>query len=96
MFSITMCRQQAELDFVRLGLKRKKEKAEQGWFGGWFGGGKKKEEKEKGQLDDIAGMLFSISCDITSIFIILPHQHVATGSKQTNRSINQMITQVIQ
>ena len=53
-FSITMCRQQAELDFVRLGLKRKKEKAEQGWFGGWFGGGKKKEEKQPGQLDEIA------------------------------------------
>ena len=57
-----MCRQQAELDFVRLGLKRKKEKAEQGWFGGWLGGGKKKEEKKTGQLDEIAGKIVCTGC----------------------------------
>ncbi|XP_072019770.1 intermembrane lipid transfer protein VPS13A-like [Amphiura filiformis] len=58
-FSITMCRQQAEMDFIRLGLKRKKQKAEQGWFGGWFGGGKKAEEKKPGQLDELADQFAS-------------------------------------
>ncbi|XP_022087078.1 vacuolar protein sorting-associated protein 13A-like [Acanthaster planci] len=54
--NITMCRQQAEVEFQHLGKKRAKEKAEKGWFGGWFGGGKKaKAKKEGGDLEDIAG-----------------------------------------
>ena len=28
------------------GIRKQKEKAEAGWFGGWFGGGKKLEEKK--------------------------------------------------
>ncbi|XP_038046817.1 vacuolar protein sorting-associated protein 13C-like isoform X3 [Patiria miniata] len=54
--NITMCRQQAEVEFQRLGKKRAKEKAEKGWFGGWFGGGKKAEaKKDEGDLGDVAG-----------------------------------------
>ncbi|XP_071825694.1 intermembrane lipid transfer protein VPS13A-like isoform X3 [Apostichopus japonicus] len=44
--NITLCRQQAEAEFRRLGKKRQAEGGG-GWFGGWLGGKKKKEKKEE-------------------------------------------------
>ncbi|XP_055872705.1 intermembrane lipid transfer protein VPS13C-like isoform X9 [Biomphalaria glabrata] len=42
-FNISLCRNQAEVNVVKLGKKREEE-GSRGWFGGWFGGGKKKEQ----------------------------------------------------
>ncbi|RUS83440.1 hypothetical protein EGW08_008812, partial [Elysia chlorotica] len=45
-FNISLCRNQAEVDVMKIGKKRKEEKESGGgWFGGWFGGGKDKKQK---------------------------------------------------
>ncbi|XP_067654011.1 intermembrane lipid transfer protein VPS13A-like isoform X3 [Haliotis asinina] len=46
-FSITLMRQQAEVEAAKLGAKRKEEQGT-GWFGGWFGGKKKKATEKSG------------------------------------------------
>ncbi|XP_071479699.1 intermembrane lipid transfer protein VPS13A-like [Diadema antillarum] len=56
-FNITLCRQQAEVEFKKRGKKKMKDKGKGGgWFGGWFGGGGKKEEvtQEEDELASIA------------------------------------------
>ncbi|KAK6178554.1 hypothetical protein SNE40_013319 [Patella caerulea] len=53
-FSITIMRQQAEVEASKLGAKRKEEKSS-GWLGGWFGGGKKDKsnsDKNKTEIKD--------------------------------------------
>ncbi|GFN81247.1 vacuolar protein sorting-associated protein 13a-like [Plakobranchus ocellatus] len=45
-FNISLCRNQAEVDALKLGKKRQEEKeSSKGWLGGWFGGGSKKDKK---------------------------------------------------
>ncbi|XP_064596167.1 intermembrane lipid transfer protein VPS13C-like [Liolophura sinensis] len=50
-FSITIMRQQAEVEAAKLGAKRKEEGGG-GWFGGLFGGKKKKAAKEENQIQN--------------------------------------------
>ncbi|CAC5405082.1 VPS13A_C [Mytilus coruscus] len=45
-FSITLMRQQAEVEAAKLGAKKAQEKGS-GWFGGWLGGKKKSGEKKE-------------------------------------------------
>lgn len=52
-FSLTLMRQQAEVEAAKLGAKREKEKEEKGWFGGLFGGKKKKESQASKEGGDI-------------------------------------------
>ncbi|XP_060080495.1 intermembrane lipid transfer protein VPS13A-like [Ylistrum balloti] len=52
-FSLTLMRQQAEVEAAKLGAKREKEKEEKGWFGGLFGGKKKKESVSSKDAGDI-------------------------------------------
>ncbi|XP_071943585.1 intermembrane lipid transfer protein VPS13A-like isoform X2 [Antedon mediterranea] len=53
-FNLTLCRQQAELQYRRKKKKKEKEKKNAGWFGGFFGGGKKEKEDDSLELNEVA------------------------------------------
>ncbi|XP_052084958.1 intermembrane lipid transfer protein VPS13A-like isoform X11 [Mytilus californianus] len=50
-FSVTLMRQQAEVEAAKLGAKKAQEKGS-GWFGGWLGGKKKSGEKKEEDIKD--------------------------------------------
>ncbi|ESO95114.1 hypothetical protein LOTGIDRAFT_160876 [Lottia gigantea] len=58
-FSITIMRQQAEVEAAKLGAKRKEEKGG-GWFGGWFGGGKKGKSEVETAADEIKDKFYEM------------------------------------
>ncbi|XP_033127425.1 vacuolar protein sorting-associated protein 13A-like [Anneissia japonica] len=53
-FNLTLCRQQAELQYKRKKKKKEKEKKNSGWFGGFFGGKKEKEKDDSLELNEVA------------------------------------------
>ena len=86
-FSITLMRQQAEVEAAKLGAKKALEKGE-GWFGGWFGGKKKKDKKkdeedlqdkfqEQFTPEEKAKLYGAIGYEENEVDLSLPKEYVA-------------------